>query len=78
MRQVRDQETDSLGCAQAGPNTCPQPEHHFNITNGSAETFYGAYSIWCKLYTILFLVLEGRFNIQLSASAVHDQSVRQP
>ena len=67
MRQVKSQEIDSLGCAQLGPNTCPEPDQVFNITNGSAETFYGAYSIWCKLWTILLLVLEDRL---ISSSAL--------
>lgn len=67
MRQVKGQEFDSLRCAQLGPNTFPGPKHAFNITNGSAETFDGAYSIWCKLCKIRLLVLEDRL---VSSSAL--------
>ena len=48
MREASGQDIEGFGCAQVGPNTCPEPEKASNITQGSAETFYGAYSIWCK------------------------------
>ena len=48
MREAIGKEVEGFGCAQVGPNTCPEPEQAFGVTQGSAETFYGAYSIWCK------------------------------
>ncbi len=36
-----------LGCAQIGPNTCPQPTANDLLMN-DAPTAYGIYSIWCK------------------------------
>jgi len=36
-----------LGCAQVGPNTCPEPTADDLILN-DAEIAYGIYSIWCK------------------------------
>ena len=48
MREATGHDIEGFGCAQVGPNTCPEPGEAFNVTQGSAETFYGANSIWCK------------------------------
>lgn len=36
---------EGFGCAQIGPNTCPEPTANDLIFN-DAETAYGIYSIW--------------------------------
>ena len=43
MREVGDPQIDmGYGCAHAGL-ICVAPQKRFNISNGSAETYYGAY-----------------------------------
>ena len=52
MRKAGMAETDQggkIGCAQVGPNTCPEPTQDLeNLASASIEMRYGAYSIWCK------------------------------
>lgn len=49
MREAGIGGSDDIGCAQVGPNTCPEPKRNVLDSAKPAEVFYGAYSIWCKL-----------------------------
>lgn len=41
-----DIDAKGLGCAQVGPNTCPEPKRD-DLLRNDVETAYGIYSIWC-------------------------------
>lgn len=43
-------EAGTLGCAQVGPNTCPEPDDDV-LVYATVEEAYGAYNIWCKCST---------------------------
>ena len=54
MRQAGMSEIDpggKIGCAQVGPNTCPEPSQAMeDQVSVSVEMRYGAYSIWCTYF----------------------------
>ena len=43
------EQADHADCLVVSPNTCPQPMVGA-IVEGPAEIYYGAYSVWCKLF----------------------------
>ena len=54
MREAGMPETEAggkIGCAQVGPNTCPEPsKEREDLASASIEMRYGAYSIWCRCF----------------------------